>query len=121
MKRQFISLVSAAWLLAAWLAAPVVAQETNEDLRQEIAALKQGQEDIQRQIDLEKEINELKQGQEEIKKQLEELKKLVQQRPAAAPRPSGPNVEGKVFNLGDNPVKGAQTAKLTLVEFTDYQ
>ena len=101
MKKRSISLVSAAWLLTAWLSAPVVAQETDEELQQDMEALKQ--------------------GQEEIKKQLEELKKLVQQRPAAAARPSGPNVKGKVFNLGDNPVKGAQTAKLTLVEFTDYQ
>ncbi len=87
MKRSINPSVSTALLLATWLAAPVLAQDADEDIRQEI----------------------------------NELKKLVQQRPAAAPRPSGPNVEGKVFNLRDNPVKGAQTAKLTLVEFTDYQ
>ncbi len=101
MKRSINPSVSTALLLAAWLAAPVLAQDADEDIRQEI--------------------NELKKGQEEIKKQLEEIKKLVLQRRAAAPRPSGPNVEGKIFNLRDNPVKGAQTAKLTLVEFTDYQ
>jgi protein-disulfide isomerase len=70
--------------------------------------------------DLRREIEQLKQGQQQIQKQLQELKQLVQARPAAA-RPAGPDVEGKVFDIGDNPVKGASTAKLTLVEFTDYQ
>ena len=69
--------------------------------------------------DLRREIEELKQGQQQINQQLQEIKKLLQARPAAAPR--GPDVEGKIFDLGDNPVKGASTAKLTLVEFTDYQ
>ena len=55
----------------------------------------------------------------QILKQLEEIKKLVQARPAAGP--SGPNVKDVVFDLGANPTKGSATAKLTLVEFTDYQ
>ena len=41
------------------------------------------------------------------------------QRPATAPR--GPNVAGKIFDLGDNPVKGDDGAKIALLEFTDYQ
>ena len=68
---------------------------------------------------LKQEIQALKQGQQEIRKQLEEIKKLVQQRPAA--RPSGPNVKNKVISLGDNHVQGADSAPLTLVEFTDFQ
>jgi protein-disulfide isomerase len=86
-------------LAAAPAPAPVFAQESKDDLKKEIDALKQ--------------------GQTEILKQLEEIKKLVQARPAAGP--SGPNVKDVVFNLGANPVKGSATAKLTLVEFTDYQ
>ena len=99
--RQLISAGTGA-ALAVMLAAvpgPVFAQESKEDLKKEIDALKQ--------------------GQTEILKQLEEIKKLVQARPAAGP--SGPNVKDVVFNLGANPVKGSATAKLTLVEFTDYQ
>jgi protein-disulfide isomerase len=69
--------------------------------------------------DVKKEIEALKQGQQEILKQLEEIKKLVQARPAAAP--AGPNVKDVVFALGNNPIRGAATAKLTMVEFTDYQ
>jgi protein-disulfide isomerase len=71
--------------------------------------------------DLEKEIDALKKGQQEILKQLDEIKKLVQARPAAPQQPSGPQVKDIVFNLGNNPIRGAATAKLTLVEFTDYQ
>ena len=56
-----------------------------------------------------------------IRNELQEIKKLIQARPAAPPPPSGPNVKGKVFDLGANPTKGERTAKLTLVEFTDYQ
>ena len=71
--------------------------------------------------DLAAQIEELRKGQEEIRKQLQQIQTLLQQRQAAPARPAGPNVAGKVFELGDNPVKGADSAKLTLVEFTDYQ
>ena len=69
--------------------------------------------------DLAKEIEALKQGQQQIRKDLADIKKLLQQQKSAAP--SGPNVEGKVFDIGANPVKGPPTAKLTLIEFLDYQ
>jgi protein-disulfide isomerase len=73
--------------------------------------------------DLRNEIEQLKLGQKQINQQLEEIKKLLaQQRQApAAAAPARPNVENQVFDIGANPVKGASTAKLTLVEFTDYQ
>lgn len=80
------------------VALPVFAQEADDDIRKEIEALKQGQQNIQ--------------------KQLVEIKKLLQQRPAA---PQGPKVKDVVFNLGNNEVLGDPGAGLTLVEFTDYQ
>ncbi len=80
------------------LAAPALAQSSNDDLRRELDALKQGQQRIQQD--------------------LAELKKLLQQRQAPA---AGPNVAGKVFNLAANPVKGVPSARLTLIEFMDYQ
>jgi protein-disulfide isomerase len=82
------------------VALPVFAQEGDEDIRKEIEALKQGQQNIQ--------------------KQLQEIKKLLQQqqRPAA---PQGPKVKDVVFNLGNNDVLGDAGAALTLIEFTDYQ
>jgi protein-disulfide isomerase len=99
MKKQYCLSIVGAALLALVVTPMAAAQESGSDLRSEI--------------------EQLKQGQKEIQQQLEEIKRLVQARPAAAP--AGPNVKDKVFDLGENPVKGASTAKLTLVEFTDYQ
>ena len=72
------------------------------------------------ETELKDEIDALKQGQEQIRKDLEEIKKLLTAR-AQPQRPAGPDVNGKVFDLGDNPIVGEDTAKITLVEFTDYQ
>src|SRR5262245_49978173 len=107
------------------LAAGASAQR-DEDLRKELDALKQGQEEIQRQIALDDQIQELRKGQEAMQRQLDEIKKLLQARPAeaaAAPAaaPAGVNVAGMVLDLGANPIKGKADAPLTLVEFTDYQ
>ncbi len=100
----------------------VLAQQEDSSLRDEIETLKQGQEQIQREIRLMREVEALKKGQEDMKRELEEIKKLVKERPAAAPRAAaGPNVKDKVFDLGTNPIKGDKSAKLTLIEFTDYQ
>ncbi len=73
--------------------------------------------------DLKKEIEALKRGQMEIQKDLEEIKQLLRTSNAAARRvpPAQPNVRNKVFELGLNPVKGRPDAKLTLIEFTDYE
>ena len=87
-------------ILAGGLVSPVAGQATDQELRDEIEALKQGQERI-----LEK---------------LEALERALQTQQQRR-RPSVPDVKDKVFDLGDNPVKGADSAKLTLVEFTDYQ
>jgi len=90
-------------LLLALLAAPTAfAQDSVEDLRSEI--------------------EDLKRGQQHMQQQLQEILKLVAARPAAAPaRPSGPDVKGKQFDLANNAVQGQLSARLTLVDFTDYQ
>ncbi|MEM7585909.1 MAG: hypothetical protein AAF560_21140 [Acidobacteriota bacterium] len=73
----------------------------------------------QSDAELKQEIEALKLGQQQIRQELSEIKTLLQQqRPS---RPSGPNVSGKIFDLGDKPVKGTPKAKLTLIEFLDYQ
>jgi len=87
-------------VLALLLASPGFAQESEEDLRKEIEALKQGQKNIQRQ--------------------LAEIKRLVSQG-QKPPARQGPQVKDVVFELGNNEVKGSSGAKLTLIEFTDYQ
>ena len=95
MRKRMLSTFLAAALLG-WLAPePALAQQSTEDLKKEIEALKEGIKSIQ--------------------KDLQEIKTLLRQRQAAAP---AQNVE---LDLGDNPSKGERTAKLTLVEFSDYQ
>ena len=69
---------------------------------------------------IEKEIRELKQGQQQIRRDLAEIKRLLEAQPRGAQAQRSP-VEGKLFELGDNPVRGESTAKLTLIEFSDYQ
>lgn len=85
-------------VMTLWLAPAAHSQSSDEQLRKDIEALKQ--------------------SQQQILKELGEIKQLLQQRPAAPPKP---NVKGVVLDLGDNPIVGQDTAKLTLVEFTDYQ
>jgi protein-disulfide isomerase len=66
--------------------------------------------------DLKKDLDALKESQKAMQKDLQEIKTLLQARQPAAP-PSQ-NVE---LDLGKSPFKGEQTAKLTLVEYSDYQ
>lgn len=70
-------------------------------------------------------IEELKKGQKDILAKLDNLDKSVQQvkaaAPAAAARPQmDPN---KVYNIpiGNSPVRGPRTAKVTIAEFSDFQ
>lgn len=100
MAQRFSAVLSAGLLTLA--AAPATfAQASDQELQQEIEALKK--------------------GQQQIRGDLQEIKKLLQQQKRPAAAPSGPNVTGKVFDIGANPVKGLPTAKLTLIEFLDYQ
>jgi protein-disulfide isomerase len=69
------------------------------------------------QDDLKRDVEELKKGQQQILQQLQELKQMLQ----SQARPAGPSVKDVVFNLGSNPTRGSDQAKLTLVEFTDFQ
>jgi protein-disulfide isomerase len=70
------------------------------------------------QMDLRRDIEELKAGQQAIQKDLQELKKLLMARqptPAEAPpREVTLDIAGAYF-------KGEKNARLTLIEFSDYQ
>lgn len=121
MGRKIFARRTGVFLVAILLTISLV-QADDKAVQEELEALKKGQEAIQNQIALKEEIEKLKDGQAEIRKQLEEIKKLIAERPAAAPgRKAGPNVQNAVIELGDNPVEGDRSAPLTLVEFTDYQ
>jgi protein-disulfide isomerase len=73
---------------------------------------------------LSKEIEALKAGQAAMQKDLQEIKSLLQQAAPAArtpPGPPAPEPVNVVLDVEGSPVKGDKAAKLTLVEFTDYQ
>ena len=73
----------------------------------------QSSEDLK---DLRKDVEALKEGQKAIQSDLQEIKSLLRARPsAAAPSPEA------VLSVDGAPFKGDKNAKLTLVEFTDYQ
>ena len=65
--------------------------------------------------ELRKEIQALTQTVKEMQKDLQEIKTLLQSRAPAAPP------QNVVLDLGNNPSHGETTAKLTLIEFSDYQ
>jgi protein-disulfide isomerase len=77
--------------------------------------------------ELKQEIEALKAGQTAIQKDLGEIKNLLilqaKQAAAAAPtQPSGPTLENPtIVSIEGGATKGAKNAKVTLVEFTDYQ
>jgi protein-disulfide isomerase len=96
MRRRISGAVLGALLLGAALAVPAAGQETSTD-------------------DLKKDIQALQESLESIQKDLREIKGMLARQ---APRPSG---VGAVIDIADNPVKGESTAKLTMVEFSDYQ
>jgi protein-disulfide isomerase len=67
---------------------------------------------------LKKEIETLREGQVGIQKELQEIKGLLRARPsAAAPAPP----QEVVVSVDGAPFKGERTAKVTVVDFTDYQ
>jgi protein-disulfide isomerase len=69
-------------------------------------------------------VDEIKKGQKEILAKLEALDKAVAQVKAAPAAPARPQIDpNKVYslNVGDSPTKGPKDAKITIVEFSDYQ
>jgi hypothetical protein len=65
--------------------------------------------------DLKKDIDSLRTMLQSIQKDLQEIKGMLARQ---TPPPSG---VGVVIDYGNSPSKGERTAKLTLVEFSDYQ
>jgi protein-disulfide isomerase len=66
---------------------------------------------------LRQDIQELKKGQEALKKDIEELKGMLQRPARRAPAAWKPSV----VSTDDDPSIGEKTAKLTVIEFSDYQ
>jgi len=68
---------------------------------------------------LKKEIDSLKQGMGAIQKDLQEIKGLLRARPTAAAPPQPPSEA--VVAIDGAPFKGKKDARVTIVDFTDYQ
>lgn len=67
------------------------------------------------QEELRNDIRELKRGQEEIRKELLEIKKLLLEEPAAKTGPP------EKISIAARPARGSETARIVVVEFSDYQ
>jgi hypothetical protein len=65
--------------------------------------------------DLKKQIQELSETVKAMQKDLQEIKALLVKRTPAAPP------QNVLLDLGSNPTRGERGAKLTLIEFSDYQ
>ena len=78
------------------------------------AAVAQSTDDLS---SLRREVDALKEGQKAIQSDLQEIKNLLRARPAAPPPPAAE----AVLSVDGAPFKGDKNAKLTLVDFTDYQ
>ena len=97
-KRAIIATVAALILLGAQ---PGLTQAPSDDLKA-----------------VRKVIEALKEGQAAIQRELQEIKNLLRAR--AAPAPPAEQV-GMIVSVNGAPFKGEKTAKLTLIDFSDYQ
>jgi len=66
---------------------------------------------------LQTDVATLKKELEVVKRELQEIKSLLRERPGAPPA----EARSVLLGIGDGPFKGAPDARVTLVEFTDYQ
>ena len=112
--RKLVTIASLAAL--AFVEVPSGFAQTKEDfkaLKEEIGTLKEIQA-------LRREVEGLKAGQQGLQKDLQEIKTLLQARPAGGG--NAPAVPQNVVLESDGAImKGEKSAKLALVEFTDYQ
>ena len=69
---------------------------------------------------MKKDIEALKEGQQAIQRDLAEIKRLLQTRPAAA-APAPDVLPKEPVAITGEPFKGNGTAKVALIEFSDYQ
>jgi protein-disulfide isomerase len=70
---------------------------------------------------LRNDIQSLKEGMAAIQRDLQELKTLLQQQARQAPAAGSPPPQDIVLSLDGTAPKGEKNAKVTLVEYTDYQ
>ena len=67
------------------------------------------------------EIKALKEGQSAIQKDLQEIKSLLRTRQAQPQPPSPPDFKETLLNIDSGHARGNGSAKLVMIEFSDYQ
>jgi hypothetical protein len=88
--------------LAVIVGAPAARAQTAEELKS-----------LRQSIDV------LRESQQRIERDLQEIKTLLRGRAAAAPPDDEP--KNLTVSIDGDPVKGASSARLVLLDFTDYQ
>lgn len=102
----YLFTTAAALAAVAVLSASDPAPQADPAAQKRIQALEEGQREAQRQI-------------QALQKQIEELKALILARPAAA-APGAPTLSNVVLPAG-GATRGNAKAKLTIIEYTDFQ
>ncbi len=72
-------------------------------------------------IELKQEVAALKEGQESMQEDLAEIKKLLEEGARAPAAPAAPRFTETEVSIGAAPFLGAEDATVTLMEFSDYQ
>jgi protein-disulfide isomerase len=99
-------------LLSLWVAALSV-----EAYAQATKASSESQAVMDELRAIKKDLQELKEGQKTLRQEMLELKKLLtDDEPSEPPKP-----KEVVVSVDDDPLKGEKTARVTLIEFSDYQ
>jgi protein-disulfide isomerase len=70
---------------------------------------------------LRRDVEAIKQGQEQLQKDIQEIKALLRAPRAAAPPAAQIPLQNVVLTLDGDPAKGDRNARVVLIEFTDYQ
>lgn len=82
------------------------------------AAIAQKDDEAKELQALRQEIQKLRAGQNRIQKELGEIKLLLK---GAQRRPAQVKFEPTVVDISGDPAKGQQNARVTLIDFTDYE
>jgi VIT1/CCC1 family predicted Fe2+/Mn2+ transporter len=98
MKMSYFKIILGLILITLFLAQPGLTQ-TSDELKS-----------------LKKEIEELKEGQKAIQRDLQEIKNLLRARGLLPEEP-----KDVFLNIASKPFKGNKNARLTLIEFSEYQ
>ncbi|MFH0981918.1 MAG: thioredoxin domain-containing protein [Planctomycetota bacterium] len=105
-----------------WMCAGASARA--EDKPANVEELKKGQEELRAELaSVKTELAAVRGDLQKILAQLTEMRKTAQQPPAQKPQPQQPLPDTTVYDVqvGSSPVRGPKDAKVTIVEFADFQ